>query len=142
MLYMRVHTAVAQQAEKMQIARAAAFHRFKQKRLLEKILVRNHQVDARDVHVNDAARAHIHVAHFAVAHLSLRQPNVRTGSVDQRVGKILEQAVIIGFASESNRISLGLSAVAPTIEHSQHNRFRSFGHIYEYASRNAVRARF
>ncbi len=123
-----MHPAIAQQAEKMQIARAAAFHRLDKQRLHEKLLVRNHQIDARDVHVNDPARAHVHVAHFAVAHLSLRQANIRTGSVDQCVGKIFEQAVVIGFASESNRVARGFSAVTPSIEHSQHNRFRSFLH--------------
>ena len=33
------------------------------------------QIDPRDVHVDDAARAHVHMANFAVPHLAFRQPD-------------------------------------------------------------------
>ncbi len=114
--------------EQVQVARAAPLHRLEQQRLLEKFAVRDHQVDARDVHVDDAARAHVHVAHFAVAHLSFGQADERPGRLDQRVGKILEQAVVIRLPREGNRVALGFGAVAPAVEHGQNNRFRSFWH--------------
>ena len=113
---------------------AAALHRFKQQWLLEEFAIRDHQIDARDVHVDDAARAHVHVAHFAVTHLPFRQSNGRPGSLDQRVGKILEQAVVIRFAREGDGVALGFGAVAPSVENGQYNRFRSFWHrLLEFA---------
>ena len=135
MLDVRVHAAVAQQTHQMQLARAAALHRVEQQRLLEKFAGRDHQVDARDVHVHDAARADIQVADFAVAHLPFGQADGRPGSVDQRVGKFCEQPVVIRFAREGDGVALGFGAIAPAIEHGQNDRFRS---LWPWLLANAI----
>ena len=128
MLHVRVHAAVAQEAQQVQVARAAPLHGLDEQRLLEKFAVGDHHVDARDVHVDDAPGAHVHVAHFAVAHLPFGQADGGPGRLDQRVGKILQQAVVIRFAREGNGVALGFGAIAPAVEHGQYNRFRSFWH--------------
>ena len=108
---------------------AAALHRFEQQRLAEELAARDQLVDARDVHLHDAARAHIQVAHFAIAHLPFGQADEWAGGVNQRVGKIRQQAVVIRLARESDGVALGFGAVAPAVEHGEHDRFRSFGHV-------------
>ena len=110
----------------VQLARAAALHRFEQQRLAEKFAAGDELVDARDVHVHDAARAHIQVAHFAIAHLPFGQADGWAGSVDQRVGKFLEQAVVIWFAREGDGVAFGFGAIAPAVEHGENDGFRSF----------------
>jgi len=54
--------------------------------MLKEFSVLNHQVDARDIHVNDAAGADIEMADFAIAHLAFGQSDERTAGVDERVG--------------------------------------------------------
>ena len=88
MFQVRVHASIAGEAQQMQVARAAALHGLHQQRLAGKFTVCDQQVNARDVHMNDAARAHIHVAHFAVAHLAFGQSHGWPRSLNQRVGKI------------------------------------------------------
>ena len=75
MRQLRMHAAVAAQAHQVQAVPARVLHRFEQHRILEELARRDHQVDARDVHVDHAAGADVQVAHFAVAHLSFRQPD-------------------------------------------------------------------
>ncbi len=128
MLHVRVHAAVADQAHQMQLTRAAALHRFEQQRLAEKFAAGDELIDARDVHLHDAARADIHVAHFAIAHLPFGQADGRTGGVNQRVGKFLEQAVVIGLAREGDGVALGFGAVAPAVEDGEDDWSRSFRH--------------
>ena len=72
----------------MQLALAAAPHRLLEERYLVELLVGDHQVDAGDVHVDDAARTDIHVPDFTVAHLAFGQAHKWPGSLDQRVGKL------------------------------------------------------
>ena len=54
-------------------ARARVFHRVSEHRVGEEFSVLNHQLNARAVHVHDAAGADVEVADFAVAHLAVRQ---------------------------------------------------------------------
>ena len=67
--------------------------------LREELARRDHQIDARHVHVDHAAGADIQMAHFAIAHLSVRQPDIRSGSVNQRVGILAQQAVVNGLVA-------------------------------------------
>ena len=41
--------------------------------ILAELARRNQRVDARNVHLHNAPRANVQVAHFAVAHLPVRQ---------------------------------------------------------------------
>ena len=96
--------------------------------LLEELAAGDGLVDARDVHLHDAAGAHIQVAHFAVAHLPVGQADGGTGSVDQRVGKFGEQAVVIGLAREGDGVAFGFGAVAPAVEYGEDDWFGMPGH--------------
>ena len=78
MMDVRMHAAVAQQAQKMQAPLPPALHRpLKQQHVLQ-LFFGDHQINSRDVHVHDASRAHVHVAHFTVAHLAFRQAHERS----------------------------------------------------------------
>ena len=94
----------------------------------EKFAAGDELVDARDVHLHDAAGADIQMADFAVAHLALGQADERAGGVDQRVGKILEQAVVIGFAREGDGVAFGFGAVAPAVKNGEDDGSRAFRH--------------
>ena len=126
--HVRMHAAVADQADQVQLASAAALHGFEKQRLAEKFAAGDELIDARDVHLHDAARADIQVAHFAIAHLSFGQSDEGTGGMDQRVGKFLEQAVVVGLAREGDGVALGFGAVAPAVEDGEHDGSRSLGH--------------
>jgi predicted exporter len=128
MLDVRVHAAVAKETEEVQLALAAALHRLLEQRNILQLLVGDEQINARHVHVDDAAGADVEMADFAVAHLPFRQADERPGSVDQRVGKIFDQGVISGFASQRDGVASCFRAVAPTVEHGEYDGFRSFGH--------------
>ena len=66
-----MHAAVAEQAHQVQAARARMLHRGQQRGIAEELARRDHVIDARHVHVDDAARADVQMADFAVAHLAL-----------------------------------------------------------------------
>ena len=88
MLDVRMHPAVAYQAQQMQLPLASALHRAEQKLVLKKRAAAEGCIDPRDVHQDDAPGSNIQVPHFAVAHLPFRQPYGRPRSVDQRIGKL------------------------------------------------------
>ena len=113
----------------MKLSLAAALHGFEKQRLAEEFAAGDQRVDARDVHVNDAARAHIEVAHFAIAHLSFGQSDEGAGGVDQRVRKIGEQAVVIRFAREGDGVAFRFGTVAPAIEDGEDDWFWTFRHV-------------
>ena len=73
---MRMHAAVAQQAHQMQPVRARMLHGSQQDGIAEELTRRDHQVDARHIHMDDAARADVQMPHFAVAHLAFGQSHV------------------------------------------------------------------
>ena len=77
MLDVRVHAAIAEQAEEVELALAAALHRLLKQRNILQLLVGDEQVDAGHVHVDDAAGADVEVADLAVAHLAFRQAHER-----------------------------------------------------------------
>ena len=82
----------------------------------EEVSVLDHEVDAGDVHVNDAAGADVEMADLAVAHLPFGQPHERSAGVDQGVGILAQQAVVSRFARERDGIGFGLGAVTPAVE--------------------------
>ena len=67
------------------------------------------RVDARDVHLHDAACADVQVAHFAVAHLPVGQSDEVVGGLNQRVG-ILAQQLVVGGLLASAMALLAVSA--------------------------------
>ena len=119
-----MHAAIGKQPAKMKLATAAArvLHGLHQHGVAVEIAFFDHQVDLGDVHVNDAASADVQVPHFAVAHLSLRQADKASAGVDERVGILGEQAVIVGLARQGNGIGLGGRRVTPAIENDENKR--------------------
>ena len=128
MMDVRVHPAVAQQPQEMQLPLPPALHRLPEQRHVLELLVGDHQIDPRNVHMHNASRAHVHVPHFAVAHLPFGQAHERPGSLNQRVRKFAKQFVVSRFARERDRVSFRLRAVPPSIEHGQYQGLRSFCH--------------
>ncbi len=82
----------------------------------------DHRVDARDVHLHDAAGADVEVADFAVAHLPVGQSDEVVGGLDQRVGKFAQQLVVGGLARERDGVVGGFGAIAPSIEDGENER--------------------
>ena len=66
--------------------------------IAEQRAVGNCDVNARDIHVYDAAGAQIQVANFGVAHLAVRQANEVVAGPDECVWEIAKKAIVIGLA--------------------------------------------
>ena len=136
MRLLRVHAAVGEQAEQMQPALAGArvLHGIEQHGMREKFAVLDHQVDAGDVHVHDAAGADVEVADFAVAHLPFGQADERPAGMNQRVGILAQQAVIGGLAGERDGVGFGFGAVSPAVEDDENEWFRTQDQLLAFIS--------
>jgi hypothetical protein len=128
MIQVRMDAAVAHKAEKVELTRATAFHGFEKKRLERKLAGGDELVDSGAVHVNDAAGADIQVADFAIAHLSDGKADGGAGGLDERVGKIFEDAIVVGLAREGDGVAFGFGAVAPAVEDGEDDGFWALGH--------------
>ena len=109
-------------------ARARVFHGAQQRRVGEEFAVLDHQLDAGDVHVDDAAGADVEMADFAVAHLPVGQADEVAAGLNQRVGIFAQQPVVGGLAGQRDGIGLGLGAIAPAVENDQDKWFGT-GHF-------------
>src|SRR5580704_18932074 len=120
-----VHAAVGEQSEQVKTAAASAsvFHGGKQDWVGEELAVLDHQLDARAVHVHDASRADVKVAHLTVAHLTVGKSNVWAARLNQGVGILAQKAVVRGLAGERDGVGLGLGAIAPAVEDDQDEWF-------------------
>src|SRR5579863_270688 len=106
-------------------AYACMLHGREQHGMREELAVLDHQVDARDVHVHDAAGTDVEMPDLAVAHLPLGQADERSTCVNQRVGILAQQAVVSGLACQSDGVGLGFGAVSPAVENDQDEGFGS-----------------
>src|SRR6267143_3720551 len=131
--------AVAHESEQMQLAFPSALDRLEEQWMVEKFAARNELLHACDVHAHNAASADIEMSHLAVAHLPLRKADGGAGGVDQCVGKLIEQAIVIRLARQGDGVAFRLGAVAPAVEHGQHNRFWSPGHSASEYTESAER---
>ena len=84
--------------------------------------VSDQRVDARDVHLHNAARADIQVADFAVAHLPVGQADKVIRGLDQRVRKLAQQLVVVRLARQRDGVVGGFGAITPSIEDGQNKR--------------------
>src|SRR5277367_3661913 len=137
-----VDAAVAEEAEQMELAGAAAFHGFEEQRLALEFAAGDELVNAGDIHVHDAAGADVEMADFAIAHLSFGEADGGAGGVDERVGKFFEEAIVIWFAREGDGVAGGFGAIAPAVEDGEDNGFWAFvlgGHVAFRYGRNAWR---
>src|SRR5258708_6897865 len=132
MSLLRMHTAVGEQAEQMEspLAHARVLHRREQDGMREELAILDHQVDARDVHVNDAAGADVEMPDFAVAHLSFRKADERSAGMNERVGIFAQQPVVSGLARQRDCVGFGLGAVSPAVEDDEDERFGT-GHWWK-----------
>src|SRR5271155_4247990 len=106
-------------------ANARVLHRREQHGMREKFAILDHQIDAGDVHVHDAARANIKMPNFAVAHLPFGQSDKRSTGVNQRVGILAQKAVIGGLTRQRDSVGFGLGAITPAVEDDKYQRFRT-----------------
>ena len=123
----RMHPAIGNQPAQVQppFPGARVLHRLEQYRMLKQLPVLDHQVDAGDVHVNNAPRADVEVPNFAVAHLPFRQSDVRSTGVNECVGIFPQQPVVGWLACESNGVGLGFGPIPPAVENDQYEWFRT-----------------
>ena len=122
----RMHAAVRKQPKKMQAASAGLriLHGLEQNRMRKEFAILDHQLNARAVHVNDAASADIQMSDFAVAHLSVRQADGWAAGLNKRVGIFAQQAVIDRLTGKCDGIGFGFGAVTPSVEDDEDERFR------------------
>ncbi len=106
-------------------AHARVLHCTKQHRMGKELAVLDHQIDTRDIHVNNASGANVQMSHFAISHLSCGQADERPAGMNQRVGIFAEQTVIGWLARQRNGIGLGFGAVSPAVENDEDERFRA-----------------
>ncbi len=134
MFLVRVHAAVGDKSEQMQLRAALArpLHGLHDRRLFRELPCGNQRVDARDVHLHNAAGADVQVADFAVAHLPVGQADKVIGGLDQRVGKLAQQLVVSGLAGQRNGVVGGFSAIAPSVEDGQNERMIRFRHVFKH----------
>src|SRR5699024_272865 len=103
-----VHAAVGQQAH--QVERLAVVlgvvHGLQQGLVLIHVAVLAGLGDAGQLLVDNAARADVGVAHFAVAHLAVRQAHVHAGGANLGVGVLGEDFIQVGFVGGGNGVAL------------------------------------
>ena len=120
-----VDAAVGQQADEVQRVLAVARTRSMaadERRVREELAVPDALVDAREVLVDDAAGAHVHVADLGVAHLAGGQADGFARRDQLRVRIALEQLVVDGRARQRDGVVLAFGADAPAVEDDQDER--------------------
>ena len=129
MLNVAVYAAVAQKAHQVQIAAGllAIGDSIEESGILKEIAVRNGLGYAGQLLIYDAARAHVHMADFAVTHLAVRQTYVHAGSADLGVGVGGLQRIQMGRARLINRVAfmIGIDAEAIHYDKSSNAFFHS-----------------
>ena len=103
-----VHAAIRDEAEQVQLA--AAFLRVRdgvlQRRVLLELAVADRLVDARDLLVDDAARADVEVPDFGVAHQPARQADVFAARLQRGPRPLLLEAPPKARLRQFDRVAL------------------------------------
>ena len=117
----RMHAAVGQQTEDVQggIEPLALVDRAHQRFVFEEITVLNGLGDAGQLLIHDAARADIGVTDLGVAHLTVRQADIQTGSADIGHRVFLKDLVQIRRVRRLDRIALLFIAMAEAVHNDQ-----------------------
>src|SRR5882762_11825087 len=105
--------------------RMGMLHRVEQHGMRKEVAGRDQLVDARDVHMHHTSGADVQVPDFAIAHLTFGKADKRTASLNQRVGKVPQKAIIGGLPRKSDGIGLSLGAVTPAVENDEDERIWS-----------------
>ena len=120
-VYMAVHTAVGQKAEDVQ-GLAAVFrivHCLDVGCVFKEAAVCYGIVYARQILKHDAPRADIRVADLAVAHLPLRQTDIKAGCLKARVGVFRENAVKAGLFRKAYGIASAVGRYAEAVHYNK-----------------------
>ena len=127
MSLLRVHAPVRNEAEQMKppFSRARMFHCIQQHRMRKEFAILDHQINARNVHVDNASGTNIEMTDLAVAHLPFGQPNKWPAGMNQRVRILPQQAVVGRFAGESDGVGFRFGSVSPAVENCKNERFRT-----------------
>ena len=120
---LRMHAAVAEQAHQVQCAVASTSQRRLQRRTVTEASGPDHLVDARDVHLHNAARTNVEVADLTVTHLSVRQADVRPVSADERMRESPPETVEGGRTGHRYGVVCRVRVVAPAVRDGQYEWF-------------------
>ena len=112
--------AIAEQAEQVQGTAFGVRHGALQSGILGQSAGADQLVDPSDVHLDDAARANVQVADFAVAHLAVRKPHVLSVRSDQRPGIVAPKAIEIRRAGQSDSVVGRVRVAAPAVHDREH----------------------
>ena len=117
-VFVAVHAAVGQEAEDVQrgIGRLDLGDHVEKGAILGEMAIAYRTVDAREVLIDDAARADIEVADFRVAHLPGGQAHGGLRSLDQRMRTVVPEMVEIRLAGTADRVVRISLAASETIE--------------------------
>src|SRR5437763_9223662 len=75
--------------------------------------------------MHNTSSADVEMPDFAISHLPLRQPNVRSAGMNQGVGVLAKEAVVGRFTRQRDRIGFSFGAISPAIKNDQNERFRT-----------------
>ncbi len=101
---------------------ARVLHGFNQYWIAVEIAFFDHEIDLGDVHVHHASGADVQMPDFTVAHLPLWQADKAPAGVNESVGILGKQPVIVRFARQRNGIGFGGRRITPAIENNQNKR--------------------
>src|SRR5688500_15201845 len=93
-----------------------------ERRVCRELAVADALVDPREVLIDDAAGAHVHVADLRVAHLTGRQSDRLAGCNELGVGIPPEQVVVNGRPRHGDRVVLTLRPDSPPVQDDQNER--------------------
>jgi len=124
MLVDRVHAAVPDQAHEMDRAPALLRRvaRGDEDRVAEEGPISNGVVDAHEVLHHEAPGTQVEMPDFAIAHLSLGEPDGPSRGVEQCSRVVGHEGVPRGRIGERDGVAFALGAVSPAIEYHQNHR--------------------
>ena len=111
--------AVGDEPQEVERSGARRLHCAAQHLVVEELAGLDRAVDAHEILVDDASRAEIGVADFAVPHLSFGEAHGETAGVELREGKLLRQPVEVRRSLQQDGVSLAPGGVSPSVEDDQ-----------------------
>ena len=132
LVLMRMHAAIADEAEKVQALALGFFESLDEHWHLGEFAVADALIDAGEILINDAPGAKIEVADFAIAHLAVGQADIFTAGADGATWVGGVKVVVKGGLGEQGGVAIGnglgfaAGVDAPAITDNQNNGF--FGH--------------
>ena len=125
-LLVAVDAAVGDQAHQVQrrARPGSGLERLRQRRIALQLVAAQRLADPRDVHLDDAARAHRHVADLGIAHLAGRQAHRLARGLDPRAGMLAPGEIQERRVRAGGRVGRPAVADPEAVQHHQHHRPR------------------